>query len=91
MQPQTVNTTGNIDDEMETLRRQLVQAEQRNKILQTQLSHMRLTHDRCKRSLDRYRSETARRHQRVGEIVVRYLSSGFSLRPSTSSVFSNYR
>lgn len=81
MQHQTTATSNNaIDSELETLRLQFIQADQRIKILQTQLSHMRLAYDRCKRSLDRYESETARQHQQVGEIVIRYLASGFDLR-----------
>lgn len=66
-------------DELEALRRQFAQAEQTNKILQAQLSHMRTTNDRYRQSLEAYKSDAARRYQRIGEVVVYYLSRMCSL------------
>lgn len=75
MQYQRTRKTGDVSgDELETLRYQITQVEQSNKILQAQLSHMRIANDRYRRSLETYKSDTAHRYQRVGEMLVYYLS-----------------
>lgn len=67
-------TSHKTNDELDILRRQLIQAEHTNEVLQAQLSSMRLTSDRYRTALETYSSDTARRHRQVGEMVIQYLS-----------------
>lgn len=61
-------------DTVHGLRHQLRQVEMKNRILRSQLSQMRLTNGRYYQQLEACRSEANRRHQYLGELLVKYFS-----------------
>lgn len=72
--PFTDDGASDNTDVVEVLHRRIQGLELKNRILRAQLSQMRLTSDNNHRLVDAYRSEEGRRNQRLGELLVKYLS-----------------
>lgn len=63
-----------IADAEQILRQRLRQVEMKNRLLRTQLSQMRLANDRYYKLVEEHETDSSRRHQYIGELLVQHLS-----------------